>query len=284
MTEEKKVWGYATPNEIEQNGGDWKWGVNQNVFLKDIEYHEETTNEKGNKVDAKVVMSFMYEESPEDVKKLMVFEPDPNSYYSNALKKAVRKGDENFNRKDAEENFKKQVRNVEKTISDILTCFVEPDRCLEIFRKAHQKADELKKEFTFKDYANVVISAIKSTNFQSMPLDLMLQYSSKLSDNGNSFLEVANGNQGHYVVRHQEGEWEEDKVPFHHYRLYKLENGVRTTTKHPISRGNFDLFWKNNAEKITVKPEIAEQKKEDFAEELKRESNKQEEIDWSEFK
>lgn len=251
---EEMNFGYVGLEEIQKGGnsGSWKWGVNFNVRLKDIEYHEATTNEKGLKVSPKVVMTFGFE-NEESTKTLTIFEPNPDSCYSKTLKKFVSRGEEGFDEERAQVIYNVRFDSANKTLSNILGCFLEKEKIMAAMQKAQQNCVETKKKFGFAEFARLVISGIKSTNFQTVPLDIMLQYSSRLSDKGNSFLEIPEADKGLFVCKHQEGEWEEEKIPMKHYKLFKLENNVKTNIEHPISRGSNSYFWNTNAEPVNIK-------------------------------
>lgn len=253
MTEELNVWGFTSQEEIQKtNESNWKWGVNHNVFLKEIEYHPATTNEEGKQVNSKLKMTFGFKDDDNN-KNLILFEPEEGRSYNKSLKKWVKEGEEGYDEKKAKQMYKIQAENVAKTISNILSCYLDENKISTAISAVQQNCKSAKKEFGFNEFASLAIKGINSVKFQEIPLDIMLQYSSKLSSNGNSYLEIADASIGLFACNHIEGEWEEEKVPLNHYILFKLENGVRTNTKHPISRGKNEYFWKTNAEKVTIK-------------------------------
>lgn len=254
MAEETNLWGYVSQEEMggNNNFGNWHWGVNFDVRLKNIEYHARTKKDDGTEVNPKIIISFKEKENDNDsaVKTLTIFEPDENKQIGYD-KTELTKGTEEF-----EKSYAKQVKTASRALCDLAECFVNGIYLNNAITKTQQKYNSEKKKFGFAEYANLIIGVIKAQkDWQNKPLDLFMQWASKLSSKGNSYLEIPNANQGHYVCVHQEGEWEEEKIPFHHYRLYLKENGVKTQKLHPIMRGNFEYFWKNNAEKIEVAPE-----------------------------
>lgn len=281
MAEEMNLWGYVSQDEMggSNNFGNWKWGVNFDVRLKNIEYHKAGTNDNGQEIGAKVVLTFAEKDNDNETatQKLNIYEPDEEKQKDFNGNELV-KGSEEF-----EKAYKRQTKTSSRALCEIAECFVDGRRLNEGILKAQERLLSEKKKFGFAEFANVIINAIKSdSKWQDRPLDLFLQYASKLSSKGNSYLVVPNANMGHFVVPHQVGEWEEEKVPFSHYRLYLKENGVKTQKLHPIMRGNFESFWKNNAEKVTM-----ENKKEDVfaetsltAESISTPSSSSNDIDW----
>lgn len=246
---EETNFGYVSLEEIQKgsNSSSWKWGVNQNVFLKEIEYHA-----KDGDKSAYVSMSFGFEDD-ENTKSLIVFEPDINSHYNKSLGKRVKEGEEGFDEKYAEILYKAKLNSANRTFSNILGCFLEESKIKSAISQTRENLAKTKQDFGFAEFAKLTINGIKATNFQTVPLDIMLQYAAKLSEKGNSYLEIATADGGLFVCKHQEGEWEEEKIPMKHYKLFKKENNVKTNIKHPISRGSNAYFWNTNAEPVSIK-------------------------------
>ena len=246
---EEMNFGFVSLEEIQKssNSSSWKWGVNQNVFLKEIEYHA-----KDGDKSAYVSMSFGFEDD-ENTKSLIIFEPDIHSHYSKSLGKRVKEGEEGFDEKYAETLYKVKLNSANRTFSNILGCFLEESKIKSAISKTRENLAKTKQDFGFAEFAKLTINGIKATNFQTVPLDIMLQYAAKLSEKGNSYLEIATADGGLFVCGHQEGEWEEEKIPMKHYKLFKKENNVRTNICHPIMRGPKEYFWNTNAEPVTIK-------------------------------
>lgn len=251
---EEISFGFVSQEDIQKGGNSslWKWGVNFDVRLKDIEYHEATINDNGKKVSPKIVMTFGFE-NDESNKMLTIFEPNPDTCYNKTLKKFVNRGEEGFDEERAQTMYNIKIDVANKTISNILGCFLEKEKIMTAIQKAQKNCLETKKKFGFADFVRLAINGIKSTNFKTVPLDIMMQYSSRLSEKGNSFLEIPEADKGLFVCKHQEGEWEEEKIPMKHYKLFKKENNVKTNIEHPISRGSNAYFWNTNAEPVSIK-------------------------------
>lgn len=247
----EELFGYVSQEDVTvSQSSKWKWGVNFDVRLKNIEYHEATKNKDDKEVSPKVVITFGFADDTDEknYKKLTVFEPDKTKQYVDG--KLVSETD---NQEEVYKQYTKQVKKATRSILDIAECFIEPQKLETAIRNAQSTAVAKKAVFGFREFSNLIIKGIKSKDFENIPLDLFLQYSSKLSTSGNSYLEIPGAGQGHYVTKHKEGEWQEEKVDKKYYKLFKLENGVKTKEEHPISRGDFEYFWKHNVEKISVK-------------------------------
>lgn len=276
--EENNLFGYVAQDEMGGNGsfGNWHWGVNFDVRLKNIEYHQKGKNDDGKEVNAKVIMSFIEANAEGDdaVKKLTVYEPDENKQIGFDGKE-YEKGSADFNKA-----YEKQAKTASRALCDIAECFYEGKTLSANVTKVQSQLAKEGKKFGFTEFANFIIKAIKSfKNWQDKPLDLFMQWSSKLSNKGNSYLEIPNANMGHFVCAHQEGEWEEEKVAYDHYKLFLKENGVKTRKQHPIARGNFKYFWDHNAEQVKMEEK---KEKEDLFGETENKGGS-EDINWDDF-
>lgn len=242
---------YKTSEEMTAgNGSNWKFGVNQKVFMKKIEYKPEEQKEKKDgsgtyTLNERVVAYYGHEEDTEETqwKSITIFAPDTNEIklYGG---KVVAKGMQEF-----DEEFEKRLDTAVRAMLDIVECYVNKDIVYKSFEAANLS--------TFKDVVDYMFKHLHNVNFKTIPVDLFMQWSSNVSSKGSNYLEIPSpGRMGLWVCMHQPGEWEEDIVKERHYRLLKKENGVLTNITHPIKRGNFKQWWDKHGEKIEFKEAV----------------------------
>ena len=235
--EQTSLWGYTAQEEITPNdGGNWQFGLNTGVYLKKAELHEKT-----DKSSMKVMFAFGHKEDDDEkyYKKLYIFEPNTEKQWDKGVE--VLSSDPKF-----QDLYAKDVKKACRTMLDLAECYYDAVKIQDAISKNSPKS--------FKDYANIIVSIINKADFKNIELDLFLQYSSRLYE-GKSFLEIPNANMGHYVVKHQEGDYREERVEKHHLKYFLYENDVKTDKIHPFCRGNFAPWWEKNASKVEVPEE-----------------------------
>lgn len=222
-------WGaYVTQEDVEIQDSEWKFGLNQNVFLKDMEFHKKSKEEpeKG----AKMVFIFGKDDS-DSGKKLYVFEPaDVYDREGNKIPKSS---------PDYEAAMDKKMRQTSRTLLSVLECFCPPNKIVDEMSKSDIES--------FTDLCGFVKAhIIENTNWKNIPLDIFMQWSKRMY-NGKSFLEIpANTNQGLIVCAHKQGDWREDLKPGEHIKYYLYENDEKTDKIHPIMRGKFFMNSANS--------------------------------------
>lgn len=243
---EKNVWGYVSQEEVNptQFENSWKFGLNQNVVLKSYEFHYAGKNDNGFDVGNKVLIKFGHKEDTDEqkFKKLYIFEPTKDKIYMNG--NLLTEDDPNF-----EKQYEKNMNRCIRTILDLAECFYENEKVRDFL--------QTRKPSSFEEFAKTIGELLKMVKTEDVMLDLFLQYSSKLYE-GKSYLEIPNAAMGHYVTKHFEGDYREERIENTSLKYYLYENDVKTDKMHPIMRGNFKPWWEKNAVKTEVKSESSE--------------------------